>query len=79
MAKKIVKLVDRRACIGASARELRKILRGIDSGEIVSLATVFIRRNGSLKAYFDCECPIRALGSVKLLEDYIKTKKFEQL
>ncbi len=79
MTKRIVKLVDRRPCIGSSVRELRKIIRGIDEGEIVSICAVYIRRNGSLKAYFDSECPIRALGSVELLRDYIKTKKFEQV
>lgn len=79
MTKKIFKLIDRRSCTGASVRELRKILHGIDSGEIVSIATVFIRRNGTIKAYFDCECPIKALGSVELLKDYIRNKKFEHV
>lgn len=79
MTKKIFKLVDRRNCTGSAKRELRKILHGIESGEIVSVATVFVRRNGTLKAFFDCECPIKALGSVELLKDYIRTKKFEQV
>ena len=77
--KNVVKLVDRRSCVGGTVRELRKILRGIDSGEIVSVCTVFIRRDGSSKAYFDCECPYKALGSVELLGDYIKKKRFDQL
>lgn len=79
MGKKHLKLVDRRSCTGASVRELRSIIRGVESGEIVSIATVFIRRNGTLKTYFDAECPIRALGSVDLLRDYIRQKKFEML
>lgn len=77
VSRKHLKLVDRRGAIGASVRELRNIIRGIDSGEIVSLATVFIRRDGSLKTYFDCECPIKVLGSVELLKNYIQQKKFE--
>jgi hypothetical protein len=75
--KKVVRLVDNRSCTGGTVRELRKVLRGIDSGEITSLSLVYVRRNGSLKAYFDSECPIKALGSVELLKDYIKAKKFE--
>lgn len=75
--KKVVKLIDNRPCIGSSVRELRSIIRGIDSGEIISVATVFIRKNGSLRAYFDSECPIRTLGSVDLLKDYIRQKKFD--
>jgi len=74
---KVVKLLDNRPCTGSCVRELRSIIRGIDSGEIVSVATVFIRRNGSMKAYFDSECPIRTLGSVALLKDYIIQKKFD--
>lgn len=79
MTKKILKLVDSRACQGRAKSEMRSILRGIDSGEIVSIATVFIRRNGTLRTFFECECPIKALGSVELLKDYIRNKKFEQV
>lgn len=76
---KVVKLVDNRSCTGSCVRELRRIIRGIDSGEIISVATVFIRKNGSIKAYFDSECPIRTLGSVDLLKNYIRQNKFELL
>lgn len=58
-------------------RELRSALRGIDSGEIVSMAFVFIRRDGTARTKFDCECPYKAIGSVELLKDYIREKKFE--
>lgn len=75
--KKVMKLVDRRAVGGGMVRELRKALRGIDSGDIVSMSFVYIRRDGTMSTKFDCECPIKALGSVELLKDYIKTKKFE--
>lgn len=77
MARKVVRLVDKRSCGGGIVRELRSVIRGIDAGDIVSTAFVIIRRDGSLKTNFDCECPIRALGSVELLKDYIKNRKFE--
>ncbi len=77
MSKRVVRLVDRRACAGGMVRELRSIIRGIESGDIVSTATVVIRRDGTMSTRFDCECLIRTLGSVELLKEYIKHKKFE--
>ena len=77
--KKIVKLIDKRACVGASVRELRSVIRGIEAGDVTSVSFVIVRRDGSSKAYFDSECPLRALGSVDLLKDYIRNKKFELL
>lgn len=74
---KSLKLVDTRSVGGGMVRELRKALKGIDSGEIVSMAFVYVRRDGIISTRFDCECPIKALGSVDLLKDYIRTKKFE--
>lgn len=72
-----LKLVDRRSVGRGMVRELRSALRGIDSGEIVSMAVVYVRRDGSIRTKFDCESPIKALGSVDLLKDYIRTKSFE--
>ena len=79
MAKKVLKLLDNRAVGGGMVREMRRALCGIESGDIVSMAFVYVRRDGSLRAKFDCECPLKALGSVDLLKDYIRTKKFELL
>lgn len=77
MKKRVIKLVDNRSCAGGIVRELRSVIRGIDSGDIVSTAFVVIRRDGTMSTRFDCECPIKALGSVEMLKDYIKNKKFE--
>ena len=79
MPKKVLKLVDTRSVGGGMVRELRKALRDIESGDIVSMSFACVRRDGTVSTRFDCECPVKALGSVELLKDYIKIKKFEML
>ena len=78
MTKRIVKLVDNRSCLNASVVELRGLIREIKSGDVTSLSFAIVRRDGSARTYFDSECAMRALGSVELLKDYIKHKRFKQ-
>lgn len=74
--KKIIKLVEP-TCNGRTVRELRSLLRGIDSGEIVNVAFVISKRNKTMKTYYDYDCASRALGDVELLKNYIITKSFD--
>lgn len=74
MSNKHLRLVDRRSVCGGMVRELRQTLRGIDSGDIVSMAFVAIRRDGAMITRYDCECPIKTLGSVELLKDSLKNE-----
>lgn len=76
MAKKVIKLVDRQKCMGRTTRELRKVLRQIDSGEVIGMCFSVIKRDGNAFAYYDVDCAIRALGAADLLKDYIRQKSF---
>ncbi len=74
---KILKIVDRNGCSGRTIRELRKVLRGIESGEIIGMNFITIKRNGGMTAYTDCDDSTRALGAADLLKEYIRRNKFE--
>lgn len=76
---KVLRITDTRSVGGGMVRELRSALRGIESGEIVSMSFACVMRDDDVRTRFDCECPVKALGSVELLKDFIKKKKFELL
>lgn len=71
---KPLKLVDTRSVGGGIVRELRKAIKGIDAGEIVSVAVVYVRRDNTFERYFDCESALRTLGVIEVLKDDIKAK-----
>lgn len=79
MSKKHLKLVDRRACTGKSVRALRDAIRKIESGEYVGINIAAVKRNGAAFAYADNECPLRGLGAIRLLSEYVERKNFSLL
>lgn len=76
---KTVKLVDRRRCCGVAVEELRGVLAGIESGEVIGVSFATVKRDGGSRVYSNADSALKALGSVDLLRQYIIKHSFEEL
>jgi hypothetical protein len=69
---KPLKLCDQRSVSRGAVRVLREIIKQIDDGYVTGVSIATVRRDGTAFTYSKSECPIRALGAVDLLKEYIR-------
>lgn len=76
-SKKPLSLVPYQRLSSRIVRELESVIRGIYSGEIISVAFVIIRRDGTMRANIDTDDPIKCLGSIDMLKERVRVDRFE--
>lgn len=76
--KRVLKLANTIREQGRTVRELRDVLRQIETGDVTGVCFVAVKRHGGCYTYADNNCYLRALGGVHLLADHIARKNFRE-